>query len=385
MTAVAVHSSRPSLQRKRVIFVFNNLDLGGAERQGLLLATHLQKSERALVEVWGFDGPGRVAQLCDEADLPWRVVPCRWGQSRLGLPAQLFRFALHLRKARPDVLLPYIFGPNLVCGAVWRWAGASFCLWQQRDEGLGAGRGRAARWAARRTLQFAANSAASAAFLTKVLRVPETRVRIIHNGVVLPPPLEARSSWRNRLRISAPSCVACMVANLHSQKDHSTLLRAWRLVLDRMKEAWPALVLAGRFDDRASALKALAGELELGSSVQFLGPVEDISGLLGAVDLGVHSSRTEGCPNGVLECMASGLAVAGTDIPGIREAVGEGGLPFLAPPGDVQRLAQCISTLLADPALRARHGELNQDRITREFSPARMCDETVKLILAGLN
>jgi glycosyltransferase involved in cell wall biosynthesis len=90
--------------------------------------------------------------------------------------------------------------------------------------------------------------------------------------------------------------------------------------------------------------------------------------LLAAVDVGVFSSRTEGCPNGVLECMAAGLAVAGTDIPGIREALGPEGLPFLAPPGDEERLAEAILDLAESPALRARAGAANRERIRREFT-----------------
>jgi glycosyltransferase involved in cell wall biosynthesis len=370
---------RPALAGRRVVVFLNNLDLGGAERQGLVLARHLVREERAAVEVWGFDGPGPVTELCDEAGIPWRVVPFRWNGSRLELLVQLLRLVRTLRRARPAVLLPYTLPPNVACGALWKFSGARGCIWQQRDVGIGRCPARLQRYAVRFTPRFIANSGASAGFLMSTLGVAPDLIRVVHNGVVLTPAVEGRAQWRAKLGLQAAEVVVCMVANLHCNKDHATLLRAWRLVLDRASTA-PILLLAGRFDDQTHALKALAFDLKLGNSVRFLGPVKDMFGVLGAVDVGVLSSRAEGSPNGLLECMACGLPVAGTDIPGIREAVGPENHVWLAPPGDAGALADRILRLLDSPDLRAERGAANRQRVQREFSPQRMCGETVSLI-----
>jgi glycosyltransferase involved in cell wall biosynthesis len=175
---------------------------------------------------------------------------------------------------------------------------------------------------------------------------------------------------------------ACMIANLHRFKDHVTLLQAWRQVVEQLEKTGRSslLLLAGRFDDSYKSLKSLTSDLELGESVRFLGPVSDVSGLLSAVDLGVFSSRLEGCPNGVLECMSAGLAIAATDIAGIREAVEPGGYEFLAPPGDAEALADCILKLALNPELRTELGARNLDHIRNVFNPERMCEEMSALI-----
>jgi glycosyltransferase involved in cell wall biosynthesis len=173
-----------------------------------------------------------------------------------------------------------------------------------------------------------------------------------------------------------------MVTNLQTFKDHITLLKAWRLVVDRLNQQSrnAVLVLAGRFDEMYIPLKALAYDLDLGKSVRFVGPVKDVTGLLKSVDLGDHSSVKEGCPNGVLECMAAGLAVAGTDYAGIHEAVGPAGSEFLAPPGDANSLADVIVDLAFNETKRHEAGRANVRRIESAFSASRMYEETVAVI-----
>ena len=120
------------------------------------------------------------------------------------------------------------------------------------------------------------------------------------------------------------------------------------------------------------AAKALAFDLRLDESVRFLGVVDDVPGLVGASDVSVLSSLREGLPRSLLESMGAGVPVAGTDIPGIREAVGAEGLPFLAPLHDVDALADVLLVLARDGDLRARLGASYARRVAQEFTVDRM-------------
>ena len=346
---------------KRVVFLLGNLELGGAERQALILARYLSERERADVEVWGFDRAGPVADICEQHRIKWRVVPC-----------ELRKVARLLRQAQPDILVPYTLIPNVVCGLVWQQTGARLCVWNQRDEGIFD-----AAWqhrAAQRTPQFISNSQAGARYLIDKLNVDEARVRVIPNGIEVAQPQLDRHAWRKRLEIEETSFVACMVANLHANKDHETLLRAWSRVAQAKRDA--ILVLAGRRYGAYESLVQLTNGLGITSNVRFAGQVSEVAGLLSAVDLGVFSSRSEGCPNGVLECMAAGLAVVGTEIAGIREI----GVQLLAPPGDAARFAQIVVELANDPALCATIGKSNQRQIKERYNAQRMCEDTVALL-----
>ncbi len=357
-----------------------NLELGGAERQALILARHLVEQEKAEVEVWGFNKPGPVAQSCERIGVPWRVVPYPFKSGRVARFAGLARVARRLRRARPEILLPYTFVPNVICGLIWRWTGAQACVWNQRDEGVTPFISEWARSASQRTPMFVSNSRAGERFLTDRLKVDPGRVRVIENGIEQLSVAGDRSSWRARLEIADDSFVACMVANLHDNKDHRTLLRAWRRVVEGCNGRKAVLVLAGRHDGAYESLVSLSRELDLNGHVRFAGQVSDVPGLLSAADVGVFSSVTEGCPNGVLESMAAGLAVAGTDIEGIRSVIAPAGLEFLAPPQDYEALAGAILKLEKDSDLRVTIGAENQQRVKEKYSAARMCEETVAVL-----
>jgi glycosyltransferase involved in cell wall biosynthesis len=348
----------------------------------------LSREQRAEVEVWGYGERGRAAELCEEYGVAWRSapVPLPWSGRRLTQLKRLAVFARELRRARPDVILPFMFMPSVACGLVWRLTGARLCVWNQRCEG----RDRLGRWAEKLAVRFTpcfvANSEHGADFMVRTLGIRRDLLHVVHNGVQLAPPQWDRAKWREHLGVSDDCLLACMVANLQMYKDHVTLLKAWRIVVDRLKamNRQSVLLLAGRFDETHHSLKALAYDLELGRGVRFMGQVKDVSGLLGAVDMGVHSSVNEGCPNGVLECMAAGLAVAGTDYPGIREAVGARGYEFLAPPGDDVALAERIIALALNPEARREAGTANSLRIESEFRPLNMYRKMLSLIAGGL-
>jgi glycosyltransferase involved in cell wall biosynthesis len=142
------------------------------------------------------------------------------------------------------------------------------------------------------------------------------------------------------------------------------------------------LLLAGRFDEPENNLKTLAIDLEIGNSLRFLGPVDDVWGLLQAVDLYVHSSKTEGTPNAVLEAMASGLTVVGNDIPGIREVLRpENNKRYLVPSESPELLANTVIELAFDNRMRHEIGVANRSYVMSNFSLDKMCQETTNYII----
>lgn len=358
-----------SLSGIRIVIVIGIFDLGGSERQALAVASYLKHVTKADVEVWGcYRGTGRVSELCEQLGIPWRLMPVPWIPTwpRARKTKTLFQYARALRSSHADVLLPFITLTNVFCGLVWRFTGAKTCIWNQRESGITEPISRSiGKRAARYTPWFTSNSEHGAKFLIEQLHVNPAQISLLPNAVSLPKPERDRRSWRDSLGVSEDAFLGIMVANLHQHKDHATLLRAWRIVTSQVPAT---LLLAGRFDSTEAEVKSLALNLGIEDSVKFLGPVKDVSGLLAACDLGILTSPAEGSPNSLLECMAAGLPVVGSDIPGIREAVGRHGLEHLSPSGDEQALSERILSLLSNPSLRAKLGEQNQQRVTERHT-----------------
>ncbi|MEP7242413.1 MAG: glycosyltransferase [Gammaproteobacteria bacterium] len=361
-----------------------SLGLGGAERQAFLLAQYLRQEERADVRIVAMSRHAARTDSWDEAGLPYEFFDMRHAyRSRLGHAQDLLRFTFLLRRRRPQIVLPYCMFQNVLGGLTWRAAGARVCIWNQRDEG----RSRLDRWIERLAVsqirRFISNSHHGADFLTQRLHVRPDKISVVANGVEFPPATAACGGWRRRLGLPADAFLACMVANLHSKKDHATLVAAWRLVVDRCPPGIsPHLVLAGSFGDRYEALRQQVSTLSLEKHVHFLGEVREVGDLLADVDLAVFSSFSEGVPNAVLEAMAQGLAVVATDYEGIREAVGPEGAALLAPPRDPAHFAEKVLMVAADVPLRACLGARARDRVTELFGVGRMAAETASVIAA---
>jgi glycosyltransferase involved in cell wall biosynthesis len=89
--------------------------------------------------------------------------------------------------------------------------------------------------------------------------------------------------------------------------------------------------------------------LDLQQAVTFLGERADARQIIGALDLLVLPSLTEGLPNVVLEAFAYKTPVVATAVGGVPELVKDGETGWLVPPRDPHALAQAILDALSNP------------------------------------
>ncbi len=89
----------------------------------------------------------------------------------------------------------------------------------------------------------------------------------------------------------------------------------------------------------------------LQDSFLLVGSRNDIAEILPAFDIFLITSRTEGLPRALLECLAAGIPVVSTDVGGIHELVDGKRNGLLFPEGDVTALAGGVKRLLNSPSM----------------------------------
>ena len=150
-----------------------------------------------------------------------------------------------------------------------------------------------------------------------------------------------------------------------------------------LRDAGWRLAIAGDGPERTQ-LGALAGTLGIGDRVDFLGQrtSTQMPDVYPAFDALVLPSLTR--PNWkeqfgrvLIEAMACGVPVIGSDSGEIPNVIGDAGLIF--PEGDMVALRDSIAHLLADPEQRARYAEAGRQRVLAEFTQAQIAAATVRV------
>jgi glycosyltransferase involved in cell wall biosynthesis len=131
------------------------------------------------------------------------------------------------------------------------------------------------------------------------------------------------------------------------RKNIGMLLRAFAVVRENHPDV--RLTLAG--DDPQPPLLGLCAELGIGDAVDFKGKVsaDELTALYQGAELFAISSTQEGLGIVMLEAMACGAPVVATACGGPEDIVIDGQTGQVVPNGNVEAMAQAISTLLDDP------------------------------------
>jgi D-inositol-3-phosphate glycosyltransferase len=133
-------------------------------------------------------------------------------------------------------------------------------------------------------------------------------------------------------------------------------------------------------DEELARLQALKDELGIGDLVTFLGrrSQEALPYYYSSADVVVMPSLYESFGMVALEAMACGTPVVASDVGGLSFVVRNGETGFLVPDRDPVALAECLSSLLRDPELRARLGRRGME-VAREYAWPRIADQIESL------
>ncbi|HBL24313.1 MAG TPA: hypothetical protein DDZ40_09380 [Deltaproteobacteria bacterium] len=170
---------------------------------------------------------------------------------------------------------------------------------------------------------------------------------------------------RSELCIGQNDRVIGCVGNLRKDKNYPNLIRAFRIVEERVPGA--KLVIAGE-GKRRKDLETLIGELDLTGKVLLLGARDDVPEIMKVMNVYCLSSLMEGLPLSLLEAMSAGLPVVGTDVRGIRDVIADGQTGLLVPSDSPEKLSEALIRVLTDEELARGLSTQGQRYVLREHS-----------------
>lgn len=216
--------------------------------------------------------------------------------------------------------------------------------------------------------------AVSAAARIQLLKagVQDSRIVLIPDAVDVKRFAGARAE---RLGLPDDAIIVFSASAFAPEKDHETLLRAWRQIEAEANNAH--LVLAGE-GERFAAIRALSEALSL-RRVQFLGWREDAPSLICGCDVVALASRMEGLSSFLCEAQWCGKPVVATNAGGIGEAVADGETGYLSPIADASAMAHNLLRFIRRPALREAFGDTARERAHALFDPHHIAEQHARV------
>lgn len=363
-----------------VAFGITDLDVGGAEKALVQLATRLDRS-RWSPSVVCLQPEGPLAERLGPVGIEVLSLNIRSGRDVL--PA-LMRWKIELRKRKPAILQTFLFHANLL-GRFAAWsAGVPIVVSGVRvAERRAKGHILADKLTHRMSNAHVCVSRATAEYQIAAACVPKSKVVVIPNGVETKIAVPADESFAKEAKDWAAKSAANLVyvGRLDHQKGIDVFLEALALLPAGKR---PNVAIVGAGPDQ-TGLEARSQKLGLGHLVHFFGWRSNPTAWMSAADGLVLPSRWEGMPNVVLEAMAAGKPSIATNVEGVPELIDDGISGWIAEPNDPQSLATAVDRFLADRHRWTEMGVAARRRASQEFSLASVVERYERLWLELLD
>jgi glycosyltransferase involved in cell wall biosynthesis len=326
-------------------FVFVNATKiwSGVKTWILTLGTELvQRGHQVSVVAY----PGVFVDVCQQQGL--EVLPLRFGFD--GNPWVIARLIRWFVRHNADCIVTNVDKDIYVAGIAAR------CMGARVVNHIGApsdvkSKGKQALIRARLIDLFIVPSAwAAAETQARAPWLQPPRMRVLYNPVDVTrfsPRVQPPEAEPSPLRIG-------ITGRLVRTKGHQTLIQAIRLLPGDVR-ANVRVEIAGA-GPLEPALHAMVQAAHLTDTVRFVGFVTDPERFLQQLDIAVFPSLADSFCLAALEAMSCGLPVVASSVGGIPELIHDADTGLLVPPEEPQRLAESLTRLCRNAALRQELG-----------------------------
>jgi glycosyltransferase involved in cell wall biosynthesis len=306
---------------KKVLFVIDTLQLGGAEQSLLANTTRFTHTDSVICHIYKGD---KLKSAFEERGK--KVYSLDIG-ARYGFLSAYKKLKEIVKREKPDLIVAYLTRSELVSRLIGRFNHVPVVGTFVNDLYI-ASYNQHLSWKARQAVSFfkflnritakdcigfVANSQAIKDANARHLSIPPQKIKVIRRG-------RDSSSIKRRTAEKQPGTPARFlnVSRLFAVKGHATLILGFKDYLRSDPDASLTIVGDGPLRDE---LKKLAADNGMADNVIFLGARNDVPDLLANYDCFVFPSIMEGFSGAIVEAMFAGIPVLATGIPQNLEAI----------------------------------------------------------------
>ncbi|WP_420182951.1 glycosyltransferase (plasmid) [Haloarcula sp. KBTZ06] len=361
--------------RPLLAFFIPDLSVGGAEQVAITIANGLATRGYDIDLLLSRASGELRSELSEQVsivELPPSTTPV------VGVAAHLPFLARYLSKHTPAALFPHLEHPSIVSLAINRFLDIDTTVIPTQHSAFGHEVeatpkdqivGRIVPWLYPASDQIISVSEGVADSLTDSTPVERSDISVLYNPVDVEQIRGRASQTVDHDWVENDDRDVVLFVGRHArQKNLDGWVRAFEKVVSRNSNA--RAIIAGKGPCRAK-VQATVERQGLSDVVSLPGFVDNPYRYMAKSDAFLLSSRYEGLPTVLIECLAVGCPIVSTDCPsGPREILSDGEYGTLVPMDDVDGLANAVRDTLAGPP--------DPDRLRSradDFSPRPVFDE----------
>jgi glycosyltransferase involved in cell wall biosynthesis len=367
----------------KILFLARQLNIGGAERQLVILANELASRGHDVVIASYYPG-GALSEKLDTGRVRLISLGKRSRWDLFSLYVKVWRV---VKQERPDVFHGWMHTQNVVATFVQVFFPKIKLFWCLRSSDLEMVQDAVERFEV--WLQSRLSGLADCIVVNSMAGlehgvsggIPREKMLFIPNGidtnVFYPDEAEGqrvRADWG----ISGSTKIIGKVARFDPIKNHAAFLKAAARIAAERPDVHFVCVGHGR-EAYVKQLKEMTRTLGIEKRVQWIDARPDVRAVYNALDVFCSASHSEGFPNVIGEAMACGRHCVVTDVGDSKLVVGSTGISV--PSNDVDALTQgLLRKLDADEVLNLRA----RQRILENFTVAHLGDLTEQALMRSV-
>ncbi len=348
---------------KKVVFITLNLGKGGAEKVFTTLVKNLHTTFD--ITVVSIHGGGYYEQDIINTGVNYYTLKGPAGNTLL----YVFRLRKILRKIKPEVLVSFLWYPNIISGMANLFSSTSLIVSERSNHRiyLNSDTKKKLLWKPllrlvyKRANLIIPNSKKMGENIIEDFKLNKNKIKTIHNGIDFNQIDKLVSEPVNDFKFESEKKYLISVGRLNEPKNYQYLLRAFYLLIKKINNV--ELLILGDGNLKSDLIN-ITEKLNIKEKVHFVGFKSNPYKYLKKANCYVMSSKREGFPNALIEGLyVTGKVVSTNCQTGPDEIITDGKDGYLVSLDNTEEMAEAIYKIISDSKIATKFYEAGREKV----------------------